>query len=97
MGYFDSTKNRALWEIELQNLRKLRAERAAGKHVVAERTEEKTLTGKEPVRMSYQELLKEEAAATQKAPNRERQMAKEAAKERQKETRQKEAHAYEKA
>lgn len=95
MGYFDSTKNRALWEIELQNLRKLRAERAEGKHVTAEPTVTK-VTGKEPVRMTYQELLKEEAAAVQKAPKKERQAVMEAAKERQKETPKKEARAYEK-
>ena len=95
MGYFDSQKNKALWEIELQNLRKLRAERAAGKHVTAEKTIDRQLTGKEPVRMTYQELLKEEAAAVQKTPKKERQMAMEAAKERQKETPKKEARAYE--
>ena len=61
MGYFDSNKNRALWEIELQNLKKLRAERAAGKHVTVERTVTHVLSGKEPVRMTYAELLKEEA------------------------------------
>ena len=96
MGYFDSQKNKALWEIELQNLRKLRAERAAGKHTTAAPVADRQLTGKAPVRMTYQELLKVEAAAVQKAPKRERQMAMEAAKERQKETPQKEARAYEK-
>ena len=95
MGYFDSQKNRALWEIELQNLRKLRAERAAGKHSTSVHTEVRQLTGREPVRMTYQELLKEEAAATRKAPKKERQAAMEAAKERQKETPKKEARAYE--
>lgn len=95
MGYFDSTKNRALWEIELQNLRKLRAERAAGKHVVVEHTVVRQLSGKEPVRMTYQELLKEEAAATQKSPKKERQMAMEASKEKQKETIKKEARTHE--
>lgn len=94
MGYFDSTKNRALWEIELQNLRKLRAERAAGKHVTIEPSVAK-VTGKMPVRMTYQELLKEEAASVQRAPKKERQAALEAAKERQKETPKKEARAYE--
>ena len=96
MGYFDSQKNKALWEIELQNLRKLRAERAAGKHTTVQPVADRQLTGRAPVRMTYQELLKEEAAAVQKAPKRERQMAMEAAKERQKETPQKEARAYEK-
>ena len=96
MGYFDSSKNRALWEIELQNLRKLREERASGKHVAVEQTAGRHLTGKEPVRMTYQDLLREEAAATQKSPKKDRQMAMEAAKERQKDTPKKEAHAYEK-
>lgn len=95
MGYFDSTKNRALWEIELQNLRKLRAERAAGKHVEVEQTVSRTLTGKEPIRMTYRELLKEEAAASQKSPKKERQAAMEVSKEKQKETTKKEARAYE--
>lgn len=99
MGYFDSNKNRALWEIELQNLKKLRAERAAGKHVTVERTVTHVLSGKEPVRMTYAELLKEEAAA-QKAPKKERQAAMEAAKTRQREMQNeappKEARAYEK-
>lgn len=96
MGYFDSSKNRALWEIELQNLRKLRAERMAGKQT---RPEPEIQTGKaakrEAVRMTYQELLKEETAAMQqKAPKRERQNVME--KEKEKQSRQKEARAYEK-
>ena len=95
MGYFDSSKNRALWDIELQNLRKLRAERAAGKHVVMEQTVSRQMTGKEPIRMTYQELLKEEAAASQKSPKKERQTVLEASKEKQKETIKKEARAYE--
>ena len=45
--------------------------------------------------MTYQELLKEEAASVQRAPKKERQAAMEAAKERQKETPKKEARAYE--
>ena len=95
MGYFDSSKNRALWEIELQNLRRLRAERASGKQATAEPAAARTLTGKEPVRMTYQELLREEAMAAQKAPKKERQIAMEASKEKQKETT-KGARAYEK-
>ena len=95
MGYFDSSKNRALWEIELQNLRKLRAERASGKQATAEPAAARVLTGKEPVRMTYKELLKEEATVSQKSPKKERQMAMEASKEKQKETIKKEARAYE--
>ena len=96
MGYFDSTKNRALWEIEMQNLRKLRAERAAGKHVTAEPAVKNVMTGKAPVRITYQELLKEEAAAIQHSPKRERQAAMEASKAKQAEPIKKEARAYEK-
>ena len=95
MGYFDSSKNRALWDIELQNLKKLRAERAAGKHVVIEQILSKQMSGREPVRMTYQDLLKEEAAASQKSPKRERQVSMEASKEKQKENLNKEARAYE--
>jgi len=85
MAYFDSSKNRALWEIELQSLRKARADRAAGKTSgVAERSVERQLTGREPVRMTYADLLKEEAQASQKAPKRERP-AMQAEKQRQKE------------
>ena len=94
MGYFDSSKNRALWEIELQNLRKLRAEREAGQHVTVERTSDKTMTGREPVRMTYQELLKEEAAA-QKSPKKERQAARERSKEREMASPSKEARTHE--
>ena len=93
MAYFDSKKNRALWEIELQNLRKLREDHMSGKAVAAPQTQEavKPAPGYERVRMTYQDLLKEEAAATRKAPNRERQMAMEHAKEHRKEAPSKEA------
>lgn len=88
MAYFDSQKNRALWEIELQTLRKLRAEREAGidSSVPVQKESVRQLSGCEPVRMTYQELLKEEALATRKAPKRERPVV-EKAKERQKEAR----------
>lgn len=73
MAYFDSTKNRALWEIELQALRKEKAERAAGKVVApVKHTEAKIGTERLPVRTNYKELLKEEAAASQKTPNKRR-------------------------
>ena len=98
MAYFDSSKNRALWEIELQNLKKLRAERAAGKHVVKSAAQQQTAE-RSRVRMTYQELLQEETLAAQKAPGKERQAAMQAAKVRQKEALQneppqKEARAY---
>lgn len=76
MAYFDSSKNRALWEIELQGLKKARADRQAGKtsgEVKKEAVKEKT--GKEPVKMNYAELLKEEAAVSRKNPKRERSAA----------------------
>lgn len=73
MAYFDSSKNRALWEIELQGLRKARADRLAGKTSgeVAQETP-KEMTGFEPVRMTYVELLMEEAASVKKTPGREK-------------------------
>lgn len=109
MAYFDSSKNRALWEIELQALRKEKAERAAGKVVSTQQNERKKQSAyREPERITYRELLEEEAAAMKKGPRREA-AAKEAARERsmkevsQKESsmtevnpRRKEALAYEK-
>lgn len=82
MAYFDSTKNRALWEIELQSLRKRKADRAAGRDLpkTAEAKESAKRTGFEPVRTSYKELLKEEAAGTRKMPSREHRKAMEAVK-----------------
>lgn len=72
MAYFDSKKNRALWEIELQELRKEKAARAAGKipqHVRT--TEKKSNLDMGAIRTSYKELLKEEAAASKKSFGRE--------------------------
>jgi len=66
MAYFDSPKNRALWDKELANLRKIKADRAAGRVSVptAEQAREKSaanqMTGAYRVRTSYKELLKEE-------------------------------------
>lgn len=96
MGYFDSTKNRALWEIELQNLKKLREERASGKDVRTEKKSAVQKSDRQVVRMTYKELLREEAEANRKTPSKERQAAMEASKERQKEVPKKEARAYEK-
>lgn len=85
MAYFDSTKNRALWEIELTALRKERAAREAGKRGPApEAAPEKRQMGRAPVRMTYQELLKEEAEASRKSSRREGP-SKAAVRERQKE------------
>lgn len=71
MAYFDSKKNRALWEIELQALRKEKAERAAGK-----RPEKLVTSNKEKdvvhniIRTSYKELLIEEARESAKTPRK---------------------------
>lgn len=73
MAYFDSSKNRALWEIELQSLRKARADRQAGKTSGEVKQEtSKVMTGPEPVKMTYADLLQEEAAFVRKTPGRER-------------------------
>ena len=91
MAYFDSKKNRALWEIELQGLRKEKAERAAGKVPQRlAREEKKNSHDRQAIRTSYKELLREESLAMQKAPKkehlqRERSKSMEVAKERQKE------------
>ena len=76
MAYFDSKKNRALWEIELQGLRKEKAERAAGKIPNHMRTTEtKSDFSRGVVRTSYKELLREESMASKKAsPNLHTQM-----------------------
>ncbi|MGN0132507.1 MAG: hypothetical protein ACI4AA_08700 [Lachnospiraceae bacterium] len=72
MAYFDSSKNRALWEIELQGLRKARADRQAGKTSGEVKQETpKVMTGLEPVKMTYADLLMEEAASVKKVPRRE--------------------------
>lgn len=72
MAYFDSSKNRALWEIELQGLRKVRADRQAGKTSGEVKQETpKVMTGLEPVKMTYADLLMEEAASVKKVPRRE--------------------------
>jgi len=86
MAYFDSTKNRALWEIELAALRKERAARAAGKTgaVMEADTRQKQMSGREPVRMTYQDLLREEANASRKTA-RSKEPSRAAVKERQKE------------
>lgn len=85
MAYFDSSKNRALWEIELAGLKKERAAREAGRRTgTAEQAPQKRTLGREPVRMTYQDLLREEAEASRKAPRREGP-ARAAARERQKE------------
>lgn len=72
MAYFDSSKNKALWEIELQALRKAKADRQAGKTTGEVKKEAAPMAlGRQPVKMTYADLLKEEAASVKKAPKRE--------------------------
>lgn len=91
MAYFDSSKNRALWEIRLSELRKEREIRQAGGTSTAfEEQAQREMSGTTRVRITYEELLKEEAMASEKNKGRERgarQMGKEKAKvqEREKE------------
>lgn len=68
MAYFDSSKNRAKWEIELAALRRERMRRAQGTgNVQGPETGE---AGQRPmvIRMTYQELLREEAQASHRGP-----------------------------
>lgn len=100
MGYFDSTKNKALWEIRLKELRKERAAREAGGGGNLHReTAQKQAPSVTRVRVSYQELLKEEAKASERNKkkasaehSRERSRDRERGQERQRE-----ARAYEKS
>ena len=91
MAYFDSSKNRALWEIRLGELRKEReARQAGGTGTAFEEQAQKEMSGATRVRITYEELLREEAMASEKNKGREqrtRQMGKEKAKspEREKE------------
>ncbi len=64
MAYFDSSKNRAKWEIELAALRRERMRRAQGAGNVQEA--KSAAAGQMPmvIRMTYQELLREEAQAS---------------------------------
>lgn len=62
MAYFDSSKNRALWEIRLGQLKKERAAREAGGGGGSIREQApKEMSGNVRVPISYQELLKREA------------------------------------
>ena len=73
MAYFDSSKNRALWEIRLGELRKEREERQAGGTGTAfEEQAQKEMSGATRVRITYEELLKEEAMASEKNKGKER-------------------------
>lgn len=102
MGYFDSTKNRALWDIRLAELRQERAAREAGGEAgpVRQETPEKQAISSVRVPVSYQQLLREEAMASERGRKRGRE-AMEAGRQRARERdlgqeRQREAEAYEK-
>ncbi len=72
MAYFDSSKNRALWAIRLTELKKERAAREAGE-TVGMRMESSAMertAAPSRVRVTYQELLKEEAMASKTAEKR---------------------------
>ena len=69
MAYFDSPKNRALWNKELASLRKMKEDRQSGKvpAVTAEASEKpdmsmRNLRNMHRVRTSYKELLAEETS-----------------------------------
>lgn len=66
MAYFDSSKNRALWEIRLKELRAERAARASGEGK-SQTFKERQPAAASParVRMTYKELLAEEARSVQ--------------------------------
>lgn len=85
MAYLDSQKNKAMWEIRLESLRKQRADRAAGKLPVQKPTEGPVRDESCRKKITYQELLKREAAQVSKktkrpaaAMQRETQMEKQA-------------------
>lgn len=94
MGYFDSSKNRALWEIRLGELRKERAAREAGNAGRMPQSQaERQPVNPSRVRVTYQQLLKAEASASGKEKRRESMaLGRERTPERQKE-----AGAYEKS
>lgn len=99
MGYFDSTKNKALWEIRLKELRKERAAREAGGGGNLHReTAQKQASSVTRVRVSYQELLKEEAKASERNKKKASEYSRERSRDRERgQERQREARAYEKS
>ncbi|MCI8536793.1 MAG: hypothetical protein HFG68_14745 [Hungatella sp.] len=84
MAYFDSSKNRALWEIRLGELRKEReARQAGGTSTAFEEQAQREMSGTTRVRITYEELLREEAMVSEKSKGKERgarQIGKEKAK-----------------
>lgn len=93
MAYFDSSKNRALWEIRLTALRKERAAREEGKEGsdLGQMMQDQPVAEASRVHMTYTDLLKEEADAVKKPSKREH-----AGMEKTLESREKEARTYEK-
>ena len=66
MAYFDSPKNRALWEIELKKLREEKEQRSQNKGADLTRLKEERLQKRENAvrkKTSYKELVMEEEAA----------------------------------
>ena len=72
MAYFDSSKNRAMWEIELAALRREKEARRQGNAMGGERQETFVRQSRSVIRMTYQDLLKEEAEASKKEASRNR-------------------------
>ncbi len=66
MAYFDSSKNRALWEIRLGQLRRERAAREAGGQGTLKEQDSVQKAGAVRIPISYEELLKREAAESGK-------------------------------
>ena len=66
MAYFDSSKNRALWEIRLGQLRRERAAREAGGQGTLKEQDSVQKTRAVRIPISYEELLKREAAESGK-------------------------------
>lgn len=65
MAYFDSSKNRALWEIRLKELRAERAAREAGEEKIPTRMERGPAPSPVRIPVTYKELLAEELQAVQ--------------------------------
>lgn len=61
MAYLDSQKNRAMWEIRLEGLRKQRADREAGKIPEQKQPEAAAEIQPHRRRITYEELLQREA------------------------------------
>lgn len=75
MAYFDSPKNKAMWERELNSLRAEKERRANGEYPGANRMNEEakeaSMSNPNRVKISYKELLREENQAN-KAKHAER-------------------------